>query len=164
MGVSFLLSITLDTSAAEAMLARVGGTLTSDYTGVVKEAAATAGRSVNLDFLSSGRPVRWKALAPVTLLERLEKARRGFTPVAGLSTPLRWSDALRKAASATMAGVPGSDIEQDGWHWVNTLTLSYAGRQDAERPFFFYQDADVETIVNRFYGEVRNRIRRAEKG
>ena len=102
------------------------------------------------------------------------RLKKNLPLVAGLTTPLRVSDALRRAASAEESGVPGSEITHDGWQWQNEVTLPYAARQNfgfqtgdehstPAREFLFFQERDEEDFTDRLLGEVQRRTIQAER-
>lgn len=69
-------------------------------------------QSIDEQFLQSGVPP-WNPLAPYTLKKRLEWEKvTGRKLVAGLKTPLRRSDELRKAATATSHNIKGSAFQK----------------------------------------------------
>lgn len=154
-------SLTFDTSGWSAGLPALAESLNRGYLPQMREAKADISRSVALNFKNEGRPDKWNPLSAVTIARRrmLKKP-----PVAGLSTPLRVTDTLRRAAE----GQPGSKslVSVGEFGTSIELQVSYGPFQDEgtakipARSFFFLQDNDDDLIASRVFGEMGRRIDR----
>ncbi len=154
--------ISVDTSAVEKMLTAFGVSLDTGFEKTLRQIGISVGRSIDLNFKNKGRPTPFKPLAARTIQRRREEARRtGRQPVAGYDTPLRNSDALRRAAIADRAGTVGSNVTLTHWEWANELTLDYAARQNADREFFTLQSYEPQRYTDMIQAEVDAQLNRA---
>lgn len=112
-----MLSVDVDTAPAERMLGAVSDTMgRTGYPQAMKRGGVVLSRAVDLNFKQGGRPKPFQELAPSTVRGRITLQRRsqGRLPVAGVETPLRVTDTLRKASVAATSAAEGSAYEQDG--------------------------------------------------
>lgn len=111
-----LLIVEVDSRRAERLLQGVADAMAKGgYPGAMKRTGVLLARTVDLNYRNRGRGWRFADLAPGTIRARLLLRRRtgGRLPVAGLDTPMRLSDALRRASIATQAGAKGSAYRAD---------------------------------------------------
>ncbi|MDX1932769.1 MAG: hypothetical protein SFU56_09210 [Capsulimonadales bacterium] len=140
-------------------LTQLGGSLTS-FTPEMKEIRRLQARSVDLTFRQGGRPQPWARLAETTIAARRRRTRRtGEQPVAGFETPLRaFDDSLRKALVDTTGTAPGSASYVNETEAVAGISLPYAARQQARRPFLVLLPTDQRAYQDVLTAGLRRRV------
>jgi phage gpG-like protein len=154
-----MLDITIDASEVERALQKAIASLGEGFPRAMNQIRQEMERSVELNFRGQGRPAAWKPLSPVTIARRRMQKR---PPVAGMTTILRNTDALRR--SVTDANAPHSVNRSNAFEAVVGTDLNYAAKQQLgednipPRPFLLFQDGDEERFAAILQRDINQRL------